>query len=158
MKLIFFFILVAVNVCAVADELPPLRIEGVKAGYSLSEPVAISVTNLSSHVVTYGIGVLSQVNGKWEELLTNIEDREFGGKAFKLRKLPGNKSEKLTWNPKDLGKPYSVKKGVYRFYIAYKAGADEDEQFRLETSKNIGSEVGKQNRQLIFSDVFELHP
>ena len=156
MKWIFFSILIAVKVCAAADEMPSLKIEGVKAGYSLREPVSISITNLSSQVVTYGIGVLSQVNGKWEELLTNIEDREFGHKAFKLRKLPGNKSEKLTWNPKELGKPYLIGKGKYRFYVAFSVGANDRKRFLAETAANIGSEVGKNNQQLIFTDPFEL--
>ena len=75
--------------------------------------------------------------GKWEELLTNIEDREFGREAFKLRKLFGNQSEKLMWNPKSLGKPYLVGKGVYRFYVAFSAGESDEEKFRSAVSETL---------------------
>ena len=139
-----------------AEELPVMKLGGVKAKYSLDESVPIQITNLSSRVVTYGIGVVTQMgDGTWTEFLTNINDHEMINPAFRLLKLPGNQSQVMTWKPKDVTKPDSIKKGVFRFYLAYK---NESGRFGAEISHNIGSQVGKTNRQLIFSDAFELHP
>jgi hypothetical protein len=151
-----FLNILLVAACVAADEFPPLRIEGVKAGYSLKEPVVISVTNISSKTITYGIGVLVRGDEQWEELLTNLEDHEFGRMAFKLRKLPGNKCVTLIWHPQELTKPYLIGKGMYRFYVAFTVGENDRRIFLLETAENIGHEVGKRNQQLRFSDVFEL--
>jgi hypothetical protein len=151
-----FLSLLSVTACVADDEFPPLKIQGLKAKYSLNETVTITVTNLTPHTLTYGIGVLNQANGKWEECLTNIEDRELGGKAFRLRKLGGNKSQDLTWNPKGLDEPSLLTRGKYRFYLAFSLGESDKVGFESELSKNIGSEVGQHTKSLTFSDIFEL--
>lgn len=157
MKTFFLTLIIALSACGwicAADELPLLKIEGVKGTYSLDEPVTMEVTNLSSRTITYGIGVLIQMNGKWEEFITNIEDHEIVRKAFMMRELRGNSSKHFAWSLKDLDKKYAVKKGVFRFYLAFKG----DDGLGTEVSGNIGSAVGKSNRHLIFSDIFEIRP
>lgn len=153
-----FFVTALLGNTGIADDkLPPLKIEGMKPSYSLNEPIAIMVVNSTSGGVAYGVGVIGQTaNGQWQEFLTNIEDHKYGRKTLALRDLSGNKSEILKWNPKDVDEIYPVKKGIYRFYIAFTAGANDRKRFLSETAKNIGSEFGKHNQQLIFSDPFEL--
>lgn len=155
-----FLVLLSETGCVAADEVPPLKIEGVKAKYLPGDPITIKVTNVSSQPVSYGLGVLSSQSGdKWYEFLTNIEDHEICRKAFMVRKLLGNESKVFTWNPKDVDKPSSIvkspiKTGVYRFYISYK-----DKNGKSGGgSGNIGAMVDKHYPGLIFSDIFELQP
>jgi hypothetical protein len=146
-----------VNLGALAGDSPAFKVEGVKASYSLDEVLTFSVTNLTSQRMLYRVGVLSAGNGEWFEMLTNLSDRELGSKSDHYKWLPAGNSEKLTWAPGALrGKNWRLHPGTYRFFIAFRSGQGEEPEFMKEISANIGSEVGRDNKHLIFLEPFVL--
>jgi len=153
----FFFLTALYQIaCLAADRPLTMKIVDFKSRYSLRDSVTVEVTNHTSEVVTFNIGIVTRMDsGQWTEFLTNINDHQLTKPDFMLRKLPPNKSQILTWNPKDVTEHNPYDERVFRFYLAY---ADNAGRFESEISHNIGSGVGKQNQQLVFSDIFEVHP
>lgn len=116
--------------CAISAEVPssgaPFELGGIKEAYIFPEAVTVKITNVTSGIVVYEIGIQRLYGERWQDFMTNMDDSEPFRMVGALRKINAHESKSFTWEPKKIPKTFGPTQGTYRVCIIYDVGKEHE--------------------------------